>query len=91
MPSFRYEAVDPAGRPRRGIVDAATARAARDLLRTDGLYPTAIETSAGAITTLTEATRLSPMLLALTTRQMATLVASGIPARRGSWMRSATR
>src|SRR5256885_1929883 len=79
MPSFRYEAVDPAGRPRRGIVDAATARAARDLLRTDGLYPTAIETSAGAITTLTEATRLSPMLLALTTRQMATLVASGMP------------
>src|SRR6202790_398191 len=79
MPSFRYEAVDPAGRPRRGIVDAATARAARDLLRTDGLYPTAIETSVGAITTLTEATRLSPMLLALTTRQMATLVASGMP------------
>src|SRR6202158_1091528 len=79
MPSFRYEAVDAAGRPRRGIVDAATARAARDLLRTDGLYPTAIETSVGAITTLTEATRLSPMLLALTTRQMATLVASGMP------------
>src|SRR6266404_2908170 len=79
MPSFRYEAVDPAGRPRRGIVDAATARAARDLLRTDGLYPTAIETSVGAITTRTEATRLSPMLLALTTRQMATLVASGMP------------
>src|SRR6202163_4776654 len=79
MPSFRYEAVDPTGRARRGIVDAATARAARDLLRTDGLYPTAIETSAGAITTLTEATRLSPMLLALTTRQMATLVASGMP------------
>jgi general secretion pathway protein F len=79
MPSFRYEAVDPTGRARRGIVDAATARAARDLLRTDGLYPTAIEASAGAITTLTEATRLSPMLLALTTRQMATLVASGMP------------
>jgi general secretion pathway protein F len=39
----------------------------------------AIEASAGAITTLTEATRLSPMLLALTTRQMATLVASGMP------------
>src|ERR1700687_4590966 len=79
MPSFRYDAVDAAGRPRRGIVDAAPARVARDLLRTDGLYPTAIETSVGAITTRTEATRLSPMLLALTTRQMATLVASGMP------------
>jgi general secretion pathway protein F len=79
MPSFRYEAVDSAGRSRRGIVDAATSRGARDQLRTDGLFPTAIETSAGAITARNEATRLSPMLLALTTRQMATLVASGMP------------
>ena len=55
MPSFRYEAVDSAGRSRRGIVDAATSRAARDQLRTDGLFPTAIETSVGAITTRTEA------------------------------------
>src|SRR5436305_863293 len=79
MPSFRYEAVDSAGRSRRGIVDAATSRAARDQLRIGGLFPTAIETSAGAITTRTEATRLSTMALALTTRQMATLVASGMP------------
>jgi general secretion pathway protein F len=79
MPSFRYEAVDAAGRSRRGIVDAATSRAARDLLRSDSLFPTAIENSAGAITSRTEATRLSTMLLALTTRQLATLVASGMP------------
>jgi general secretion pathway protein F len=79
MPSFRYEAVDAAGRSRRGIVDAASSRAARDALRTDGLFPTAIETSAGAITARTESTRLSTMLLALLTRQMATLVASGMP------------
>jgi general secretion pathway protein F len=79
MPSFRYEAVDAAGRSRRGIVDAASSRAARDTLRTDGLFPTAIETSAGAITARTESTRLSTMLLALLTRQMATLVASGMP------------
>ena len=79
MPSFRYEAVDAAGRSRRGIVDAASSRAARDALRTDGLFPTAIESSAGAITARTESTRLSTMLLALLTRQMATLVASGMP------------
>ena len=30
MPAFRYEAVDGAGRPRRGLVEAATARAVRD-------------------------------------------------------------
>ena len=79
MPSFRYEAVDGAGRPRRGILDAASSRAARDALRTDGLFPTAIESSAGAIAARAESTRLSATLLALTTRQMATLVASGMP------------
>jgi len=65
VPSFRYEAVDTAGRSRRGILDAASSRAARDALRTDGLFPTAIETSAGAIRARTESTRLSTMLLAL--------------------------
>lgn len=79
MPSFRYEAVDTAGRSRRGFVDAASSRAARDALRGDGLFPTAIETSASAIATRTESTRLSTMQLALTTRQMATLVASAMP------------
>jgi general secretion pathway protein F len=79
MPSFRYEAVDTAGRPRRGILDAASSRAARDALRTDGLFPTAIESSVGAIAARAESTRLSATLLALTTRQMATLVASGMP------------
>ncbi len=79
MPSFRYEAVDAAGRSRRGILDAASSRAARDALRSDGLFPTSVETSAGAIAARSESTRLSTTLLALMTRQMATLVASGMP------------
>ena len=48
MPAFRYEAVDATGRPRRGLLDAASARAVRDVLRGDGLFPTALEPAAGA-------------------------------------------
>ena len=79
MPNFRYEAVDAAGRTRRGVVEGTSARAVRDELRGDGLFPTAIETSAGAAATRAESTRLNATLLALTTRQLATLVGSGMP------------
>ena len=79
MPVFRYEAVDQAGRARRGMLDAGSARAARDALREDGLFPTAIEPSTGAAEGRIDATRLAPAVLALVTRQLATLVASGMP------------
>ena len=46
MAAFRYEAVDGRGRPRQGLLDAATARQARDRLRADGLFPTSIEAAA---------------------------------------------
>ena len=78
MPSFRYEAVDGAGRAQRGLLDAASPRAVRDRLRGDGLFPTAIEPAAAAARRV-EATRLAPGLLALATRQLATLIASGMP------------
>ncbi len=79
MPSFRYEAVDAAGRPKRGLIEAATTRAVSDQLRGDGLFPTSIESFSGSASGRSEATRLAPPLLALTTRQLATLVASGMP------------
>jgi general secretion pathway protein F len=79
MPAFRYEAVDAAGRIRRGLLDAASARAARDALRGDGLFPTAIDAMSGSPSVQTNATRLTPGILALTTRQLATLVTSGMP------------
>jgi general secretion pathway protein F len=79
MPAFRYEAVDAAGRPRRGLLDAASARAARDALRGDGLFPTAVEAAPRSAAARTDATRLAPGILALTTRQLATLVVSGMP------------
>ena len=78
MPSFRYEEVDGAGRAQRGLLDAASPRAVRDRLRGDGLFPTAIEPASAAARRV-EATRLAPALLALSTRQLATLLGSGMP------------
>jgi len=79
MAAFRYEAVDGAGRPRRGLLEAASARAARDVLRGDGLFPTAVEPAAQGFAARADATRLAAATLALVTRQLATLVASGMP------------
>src|ERR1700720_995289 len=79
MPEFRFEAVDAAGRARRGLLEGSTARAVRDQLRGDGLFPTAVEPATARSAVRTEATRIAAPLLALVTRQLATLVASGMP------------
>ncbi len=79
MPAFRYEAVDAAGRVRRGLLDATSARAARDELRGQGLFPTEVDAMSTRRRAHADATRLAPGILALTTRQLATLVASGMP------------
>ena len=79
MPAFRYEAVDANGRPRRGLVEAVSARVARDALRGDGLFPTAIDPVTRSLAGRADATRLAPPTLALITRQLATLVSSGMP------------
>jgi general secretion pathway protein F len=79
VPAFRYEAVDGAGRARRGLLEAASARAVRDVLRGDGLFPTAVEPASRSFATRTDATRLAAPTLALITCQLATLVASGMP------------
>ncbi len=78
MPAFRWEAVDAQGRIREGVLEAVTTRAVRDHLRADGLTPTAIATAPVRGDGAT-AVRLSAPLLALTTRQLATLAQSGMP------------
>jgi general secretion pathway protein F len=79
MPAFRFEAVDAAGRPRRGFLEVANERAVRDRLRSDGLFPTAIEVTAAMGDVGVERVRLGSAMLALATRQLATLVESGMP------------
>jgi len=78
MTAYRWEAVDAQGRLRRGHLDAASARAARDRLRADGLTPTAVESAPDRGDPLSHL-RLPPERVSLLTRQLATLAQSGMP------------
>jgi general secretion pathway protein F len=78
MSAFRWEAVDARGRISQGVLEAANSRAARDQLRAGGLTPTAVAEAAARVDSLTH-TRLPAPLVTLTTRQLATLVQSGMP------------
>jgi general secretion pathway protein F len=78
MSAFRFEAVDAQGRLRQGLVDATDARAVRDRLRADGLTPTAVDAATERGSAL-QRTRLPAASLALLTRQLASLVQSGMP------------
>lgn len=78
MSAFRWEAVDAQGRLRHGLLDADTARAARDRLRADGLTPTAVESAPNRGDALAQ-THLPAGEVALCTRQLATLTQSGMP------------
>ena len=79
MSAFRWEAVDAQGRVRQGVLEADSARAARDQLRAEGLTPTAVDGSGGARGPAGMHARLPAPLVTLTTRQLATLVQSGMP------------
>ncbi len=76
--AFRWEAVDAQGRVRQGVLEAASPRAARDHLRAEGLTPTAVAEATARADTL-QLARLPAALVTLTTRQLATLVQSGMP------------
>lgn len=78
MGAFRWEAVDTGGRLRQGLIEAETARAVRDQLRAEGLTPTAVD-AARARGDGAAIVRLPAPLLAMTTRQLATLAQSGMP------------
>ena len=78
MSAFRFEAVDAEGRMQRGLLDAADARTARDLLRADGLTPTAVDPAPARDAPLVR-TKLPAASLALVTRLAASLLQSGMP------------
>ena len=78
MSAFRWEAVDAQGRVKQGVLEADTPRAARDQLRAEGLTPTAVGAAVARADALLSA-RLPAPLVTLTTRQLATLVQSGMP------------
>ncbi|MFN7779209.1 MAG: type II secretion system F family protein, partial [Betaproteobacteria bacterium] len=81
MTAFRYSAADAAGKEQTGVLEADSARAARQLLRGRDLVPLQVEP------VLDEATRggrgfgrrLSQTELAVLTRQLASLLSAQLP------------
>ena len=94
MPAYSFEALDANGSSRKGIIEADTAKAARSLLRSQALVPLGVEpVAAGAGgaatgaagsqgTTLWTSRVFNANALAIWTRQIAGLVASGLPLER---------
>ena len=79
MEAFQYQALDAAGRTVSGVVQADTARQARMQLRAQGLLPSMVgQVHARARARQAWARGISPAELSLVTRQMATLLASGL-------------
>lgn len=79
MEAFRYQALDDAGRTLSGVIQADTARQARIQLRAQGLLPSAVDrVQARERASQTWARGLSAAELSLVTRQMATLLESGL-------------
>jgi general secretion pathway protein F len=81
MPLFNYEALDVAGRPRRGVVNAESARIARRELRRLSLTPVALSAprESGAAKDGKAAPRIRAGELVNLTRQFSVLVAATTP------------
>jgi general secretion pathway protein F len=77
MDAFRYQALDASGRSVTGVVQADTPRQARTQLREQGLLPSALS-RVHKHALQPWARRVSPAELSLLTRQMATLLESGL-------------
>ncbi|GAA0838876.1 GspF family T2SS innner membrane protein variant XcpS [Marinobacter szutsaonensis] len=82
MPAYEYKALDARGKQKHGVLEADAPRAVRQQLREKGLTPLAVEPA------VEKQRRASPLSgrgsltasdLALVTRQLATLIQSGIP------------
>src|SRR3954462_14906134 len=79
MEAFQYQALDATGRTVSGVVQADTARQARTQLRAQGLLPSTIgPVHARERARQVWARGISPAELSLVTRQMATLLGSGL-------------
>jgi general secretion pathway protein F len=92
MPAYSFEAIDQQGQPRRGVLEADTARGARGMLRAQALIPLSV-TAVGSVESGVPAPRgwhrvigggrvFNATTLAVWTRQIAGLVSSGLPLER---------
>jgi general secretion pathway protein F len=83
MAAFRFAAADNAGKEQSGVLEADSARAARQILRGRGLLPLTVEPVVSEAQrrglTLTIGRRLSQTELAVITRQLASLLGASLP------------
>ena len=86
MPAYSFEALDPQGETRRGVLEADTARTARSQLRAQDWVPLKVEpvqrASKGLNTVIWESKVFGNTALAVWTRQLAGLVSAGLPLER---------
>lgn len=82
MAAFSYSAVDTSGRTTKGIIEAASAAAARQALRARALLPVTVEPTAVRAGTASRPRwrrgAIGARALALVTRQLATLIGAGV-------------
>ena len=84
MAAFDYQAVDSRGKTKKGVIEGDNARQVRSQLREQGLIPTEVTPSLEKAKQETNRPsfgqkKISAAELALVTRQLATLVESGLP------------
>lgn len=86
MPAYSFEALDPQGQTRRGVLEADTARSARSQLRAQDLVPLTVapvqRTAHGLNTVIWESKVFSSTALSVWTRQLSGLVNAGLPLER---------
>jgi len=86
MPAYSFEALDPEGQTRRGVLEADTARHARSQLRAQDWVPLKIDlqqaAKTGLQTVIWESKVFGNDALAVWTRQVAGLVGAGLPLER---------
>ena len=78
MGAYQYQALKKSGNTCKGVIEADSERHARQLLRDQGMIPTHINTLKKANASK-QNNKLSSQDLSLFTRQLATLLAAGIP------------
>lgn len=79
MGAYQYQALKKNGSTSKGVLEADSERHARQLLRDQGLIPTQVQVLAQQRSGSTNRSKISAADLSLFTRQLATLLAAGIP------------
>ncbi len=85
MAAFEYQALDTKGKQHKGVLEADSSRQVRQQLRDKGWMPLSVEAAStkqnktGFLANFSRGPALSTPDLALITRQLATLIAAGLP------------